>query len=241
MGDEQHPRLRWRPRQGDHHGRGKLLPFTSSTPPPLISLPHQSAGAFSVDALLTSPPLIQNPPFRAAILESGTISYRGYNNSATPDSFTTLAGALGCPGAYASNLTCVRAANATTIQTIIDQQALPFNPVVDNYTYVYRPALQRQNGQFAKVPVLTGTNAQEGRVYEIGTTNATVAEIGLLSPAPEMLGPVQAAYPVTNIPGYSTDYDVASRVFTDYIFHCPQALFANETAAQNVPVWRYVL
>lgn len=74
-----------------------------------------------------------------------------------------LSAALGCPGTYGSNLTCVRAAPATKIQQIIDQQILEFNPVPDNVTLVSDPVQRRVSGEIAHIPVLTGTNAQEGR------------------------------------------------------------------------------
>lgn len=203
----------------------------------------QSAGAFSVDALLTAPPYIASPPFRAAILQSGTISYRGVNSTATTTPWLALASALNCSSAAgASNLACIRAANATVVQQIIDEQALTFNPTVDNVTLVYRPALQRQLGNFARVPVLAGTDAQEGRIFEFGATNASaVINAFFATTVPQIIPAVEAAYPVTNVTGYSTNYDVAARVFTDFIFTCPQSLMLNETAAQNVPTWRYFL
>lgn len=74
-----------------------------------------------------------------------------------------LAAALDCPGNYSSNLTCVRAAPADTIRTIIDEQELIFNPVADNITLVSDPAEMRLSGNIAHIPVLGGTNAQEGR------------------------------------------------------------------------------
>lgn len=77
--------------------------------------------------------------------------------------WNTLSAALDCPGSYESDLACVRAANATLIQQIIDQQSLVFNPVADNVTYMAYPAQQRLNGDIAFVPVMGGTNAQEGR------------------------------------------------------------------------------
>jgi len=203
----------------------------------------QSAGAFSVDALLMAPPYVASPPFRAAILQSGTISYRGTNSTATATPWLALASALNCSSvAGASNLACIRAANATVVQQIIDEQALTFNPTVDNVTLVYRPALQRQLGNFAKVPILAGTDAQEGRVFEFGATNASAVINGFFgNTVPQIIPAVEAAYPVTNVTGYSTNYDVAARVFTDFIFTCPQSLMLNETAAQSVPTWRYFL
>ena len=123
----------------------------------------ESAGAFSVDALLTSFPANSHPPFRGAILQSGQYSYRVAPFSSSTPAWDQLSAGLGCPGNFSSNLTCVRAANATTIQTIIEQQALVFNPSPDNVTLVANPAQQRRSGNIAHIPVMGGTDAQEGR------------------------------------------------------------------------------
>lgn len=117
----------------------------------------------AIDALLTSFPKNSTPPFRAAILESGEYSYLPAPIPESHLAWDFLAAQLGCPGKYRSNLTCVRAANATTIQTIVSVNALGFTPVVDNVTFVKNPAARRLSGDIAKIPVLGGTVSQEGR------------------------------------------------------------------------------
>lgn len=131
--------------------------------PSKVTIFGESAGAFSVDALLTSFPKDSTPPFRAAILESGQYSYRQPPDNSSVLSWNNLTSQLGCPGNYGSNLTCVWAANATTIKSIIEQSILDFNPVADNVTLVSQPAVQRLSGNIARIPVLGGTNSQEGR------------------------------------------------------------------------------
>lgn len=131
--------------------------------PDKVTIFGESAGAFSVDGLLTSYPSNSTPPFRGAILESGQISYRyGPLTNGTPP-WEQLLSTLGCPGSYSDNLTCARAANATLIKSIIETQGLAFDPIADNVTLVSDPSQRRQSGNIAKIPVLGGTNAQEGR------------------------------------------------------------------------------
>ena len=90
--------------------------------PKKVTIFGQSAGGWSVDALLTSYEKNSKPPFRAA---SGQLSYNleGLAVSKQPSSFA-LAAALNCIGS--SNLTCIRKVSATTIQSVIDQNELFF-------------------------------------------------------------------------------------------------------------------
>ena len=216
----------------------------------------ESAGAFSVDALLTSFPANSTPPFRGAILESGQYSYRPAPAGSSVPAWDQLSAALGCPGDYGSNLTCVRAANATIIQTIIDEQVLEFNPSPDNVTLVAHPAAQRLSGNIAFVPVMGGTNAQEGRyvrtcqcqasrytdqinsVFTVGQNDTSAFLGAYLGNETALIAAIEAAYPLGS-DGISTPYDQISQIFTELYFQCPQAKWANDTANIGIPAWRY--
>jgi carboxylesterase type B len=204
-----------------------------------VTIFGESAGAFSIDALLTSFSKDSSPPFRAAILQSGQYSYRAASATSSIPAWNNLTSTLGCPGTHDSNLTCVRAANATTVRSIINQNSLVFNPVADNTTLVTNPAAQRLSGDIAHIPVLGGTNAQEGRVFQVGQTNVTAylqATFGAAAPA--LIPAIEAAYPLGSN-GLTNAYDVISQISTEIGFQCPQALWANATASVGIPTWRY--
>lgn len=207
--------------------------------PSKVTIFGESAGAFSIDALLTSFPKNSTPPFRGAILESGQISYRGTPYASSIPAWDALAAALNCTDGQ-SNLTCVEAASATTIKSIIEHQALDFNPTYDNRTLVTNPAGARTSGNIARVPVLSGTNAQEGRVFTVGQTNVTAFLETTLGPSagPEFIATIEAAYPVGGWE-FPTAYDAIAQIMTDLVFQCGDALFANATAAVGIPSWRY--
>lgn len=131
--------------------------------PEKVTIFGESAGAFSIDALLTSFPKDSNPPFRGAILQSGQYSYPLVPRSSSLPAWYELTAELGCPGSSKSNLSCVRAADAKDIQRIIEVNGLSLSPVADNVTLMSNPAQKRIQGEIAHIPVMGGTNAQEGR------------------------------------------------------------------------------
>ncbi|KAJ4289125.1 hypothetical protein N0V90_011467 [Kalmusia sp. IMI 367209] len=212
--------------------------------PDKVTIFGESAGSFSVDALLTSFPKDSSPPFHAAIMESGQISYRGSPGigkpypDATP-SWEALAAALNCTNAQ-SNLTCIAAAPATTIKAILERDFLFFWPQYDNRTLVTDAAARRRAGSIARVPVLSGTNADEGRFLVYSQTNVTAYLEQAFGAAltPELVAAVEAAYPVGS-DAYPTAYDALAVIDTDISFQCGAALVANDTAAIGTPSWRY--
>ena len=201
--------------------------------PKKVTIFGESAGAFSVDALLTSFPKNSTPPFRGAILESGQISYRAAPEAPSTPSWEALAAALNCTGT--SNLTCIRAAPATTIQNIIDVQSLVFNPIADNVTLVQSPAAARLSGNIANIPVLSGTNAQEGRVFEVGQDNVTQYVQSTFGAVPGLPEQIEAAYPLGEN-GLESAYDVISQIFTEVEFQCVSHLCVKI----NIPVMRLI-
>ncbi|KAK5008345.1 hypothetical protein LTR39_005198, partial [Cryomyces antarcticus] len=206
--------------------------------PAKVTIFGESAGAFFVDAILTSFPKGSSPPFRGAILESGQYSYRFSPPVNNVPAWNSLAAALNCSSAT-SNLTCIRAASATDIKSIIEHQNLIFSPIPDNITLMSKPAEMRTSGNIANIPVMSGTTSQEGRVFVVGRNDTAAylnATFGAFPPA--LVSAIAAAYPLGQN-GLNTPYDQISQIFTEYIFQCNQALFANASAAAGIPSWLY--
>lgn len=199
----------------------------------------ESAGSFSVDSLVTSfgPSAIDGPPpFYAAIMESGqsSISSRGAASAAT---WTALISQLNCTGD--DDLACARQAAASTLKNIIERGAIAFRPAQDNYTQLQYPEAARAAGNTARVPVMTGTNANEGILFTF-TQNDTSAFLrsslpGLTSAQEQT---ILAAYPLGS-PGIRTQTEQIARIYTELGFQCTSAIFANDSAAAGIPTWRY--
>jgi carboxylesterase type B len=184
-----------------------------------VTIFGQSAGALSVDALITSIP--ENPPFRAAILESGQISLAGAlsQGSNSTKSWLSLAAALNCTTKYSSDLTCVRAAAATTIKSIIENKAISFRPVVDNVTLISSPAAARAAHNVANVPILVGTTGQEGTVFAFGQTNLSAYIQTTFGAFPPLAKAVAQAYAVGTA-GTTNDFEAIAQIYTELLFQC---------------------
>jgi carboxylesterase type B len=127
--------------------------------PEKVTLFGESAGAASVDELLAI--MHDHPPFRAAIMESGQTSFYVYHNNNITPAWDGLVRALNCSSSTDA-VACVREVDVLTVKSIEEHLALDFNPVSDNVTQLEFPEKAHQAGTIARVPVLTGTNAQEG-------------------------------------------------------------------------------
>lgn len=176
-------------------------------------------------------------------MESGQSTYRpvAYGNSLAD--WYYLADALNCTNTP-SNLTCLREANASDIINVLETADLYFYPVADNITLVSDPVARRLAGDVAFIPSLSGTNAQEGRVFVLGTTNLTVFLEDYFSGFPDLIPEIIAAYSTGDAPeaaqGVLTSaYDIAAQIFTEFYFQCVEAKFANISANAGMPTWRY--
>ncbi|EXJ73922.1 uncharacterized protein A1O5_02216 [Cladophialophora psammophila CBS 110553] len=194
--------------------------------PEKVTIFGESAGAGSVDALVTTFPT--NPPFRAAIMQSGQASFN-INPTNAPTSWLTLAAALNSTS-HSSNLTCLRSFPAAVLKSTIERLALPWPSVNDNVTSLRYSEAARVSRSIASVPILLGTNGNEATVLTIGETNTT-AFVETWVPLPAVQT-VLAAYPPDN-PNSIANF------FTDYAFHCPAAIVANDSRAVGFPTWRY--
>ncbi|KAK7903774.1 hypothetical protein LTR67_001794 [Exophiala xenobiotica] len=198
--------------------------------PKKVTIFGESAGAASVDALVTSMP--KNPPFRAAIMESGQNSFY-INPTNAPTSWLTLAAVLNCTQTHPhSNLTCLRAANASVIKSTIEHLALPFRPVSDNVTLLRYPEVARLNKSIADVPILTGTNANEGTLFVVGQSDSAAYLASVLGNQTALIQSILAAYP-------EAPAAQLAAIVTDFTFACPAGILANDSHAAGYPTWRY--
>lgn len=197
--------------------------------PAAVTIFGESAGAFSVKQLFALPP---SPlPFRGAILES-TGSTTGGNDT---NQWETLAAALSCTSADpATELACVRAADAATIISIVDSDALAFTPLVDNITYATHVDLIIAAQEAAPVPVLIGSNADEGSFFALAYATPQDLLESLLPGQTALQNIILDAYPSS-----LTGFNLTTRIITDFVFTCTTSYFASVASTAGYSVWRY--
>jgi len=198
--------------------------------PDKVTIFGESAGGWSVKQLVINPPYPAQ--FRAAILQSQAFGTQTDNEA----SWNVLVSQLGCNMPYmaSSSRDCVAKAPAELIRSVLERRKLGFTPFVDNATN--GPSFQVASGRnlTARLPILIGTNADEGSVLTSVLPPPGVLLNGIFRDDIDAKRLARSAYPVN-----ATDTELTSRITTDYIYTCTTAAIAHTAALAGNRIWRY--
>ncbi|MBV8120538.1 MAG: carboxylesterase family protein, partial [Alphaproteobacteria bacterium] len=217
--------------------------------PQKVTIAGESAGALDVCSHLASPTAAGL--FRGAIIESGCIIFQFPQPVLETISGDPFVHASGC-----TTLACLQEAPVSAV--LAAALPLAWLPVLGPNVATL-PELPQQafaNGNYNKVPVIQGTNLDEGRLFvplfqgivnSGGPATATtipyasaVAELFAAYPNPP-LATIESQYPIAN---YLSDGAAAApgeavaAIITDSLFACT-ARTADQLFAKYVPVWAY--
>lgn len=185
----------------------------------------QSAGALSVDqhlkAYATELPL----PFRAAIMSSGQTSF-GLLASPSPSDgkeWSALASAVGCANST-GGMDCMKKISPEDLVEAMSKHSISCGPELDHVTVWGSPAELWNSGQVTRVPILTGTVAEEGRSLvndEVDLASWLEANLpdGLIKEEDREV--IVSVYRST---GLTADFDIASAITTDFLWLCVRFL-----------------
>ncbi|KAK7424150.1 hypothetical protein QQZ08_008756 [Neonectria magnoliae] len=208
--------------------------------PDRVTIFGESSGAGSVDALVTAPP--RPVPFHAAIMQSGQATIIAPDNI-TALSWNRVAKALNCSSQ--NGLECVRAVPALELKNLIERLMLQLGQVQDGgATWADSPRKDRlsstdEKSRIARVPVLIGSNADEGRNYAFGYKDAEeYIRQSLQGATEEQIETLLAAYPI-GAPGISNEFDRVAKIYTEVSFQCPAKVVSEDSAAVDINTWRY--
>ncbi|KAF2477621.1 alpha/beta-hydrolase [Lindgomyces ingoldianus] len=213
-----------------------------------VTIFGESAGSVATDILVTSYPKGSKPPFSSAIMESGSYAYLPLANCNNSD-FTIwngLVDALGCTNTNPdAAFACVKGKPAADIKNAQElYPAITFGFACDNYTFVSDPRSRMEVGNVAQVPVLMGSNTQDGSFYANFYANYSFdiywgGTFGFATPAiVAQYQKVKDAYPI----GSEGRVDLVTQltqIATDWNFHCP-ALLNAATSSKYIDTYRYL-
>lgn len=195
----------------------------------------ESAGGISTCFHLVSP--LSEGLFSSAILESGPCD-QAKSQSDGEAQGETLATTLGCD-TEADVPACLRGKTAAEISEALPQGPFLFDgegadwfPVIDGYNLPEDPPIMLANGDFAKVPVIVGANADEATIFFVlaGDEFAieTEADFEMLADGilPGQGAAIVAEYPVAD---YESPQKAAEAAIGDAGFIC-----ASRRTARNI-------
>ena len=199
--------------------------------PAKVTIDGESAGGWSVCALLTSPPA--RGLFRGAIMQSGSCASQ--SPAAAQAAGLAFARQAGCPD-QATAAACLRALPETKLLDASASYSPAFTdggpelPVAD--------ASAVAAGNYDRVPVLLGTNHDEGRTFSQGLTGLTQqqADAQIDSEYGSRAAAILARYPWNSYPSPYTAAYLIGDIWTDSGFFagiggCPEQNLASQFAS----------
>ncbi|KAI1057135.1 hypothetical protein LB507_001639 [Fusarium sp. FIESC RH6] len=209
--------------------------------PKKVTIFGESAGAGSVDDLITAPP--KPLPFRAAILQSGTA-----NTNVTPSGAWEHATKLAkCDkGKFDEVLECMRIVPATELKDIIERAALDFKPISDkgvtlaNFPRDIRLQSRKTNNIMARVPVMLGSTADEARLEDfMNVTIEQALSAWLPNVTTKQADLLKMYYPIGG-PGITNEFDQVVRIATELGMQCPIRYTAEDFHSTGINTWRFM-
>jgi para-nitrobenzyl esterase len=210
--------------------------------PRQVTIMGESAGASSVLYLMASP--LAKGLFRSAICESPGFVWRPHQRLREQAYGLTSAEAEGA--ALGLDIEALRALPASDVQTIarvrtnlmFNDQGVEFWPIVDGRVLPDEPMRLFEEGNVARVPLLVGSNADDGSVFTLDLPIKTPEHWRDFARRryPSAADTLLSLYPAT------TAADVrpaASRYATDWVIASGARSAASAMANLGQPTWRY--
>jgi para-nitrobenzyl esterase len=209
--------------------------------PAQVTIDGESAGGWSVCDLLASP--LARGLFARAIMQSGSCDSQ--TSQAMRKTSLELAAAVGCTN-QATVLTCMRAKPEAAILTA-SIKFFPFVlPTAGDPVLPVAPGKAIASGDYTKVPVLIGTNHDEGRTFTQGFASYTAQQYKqyITSTYGSLAAQVLARYPLSAYPSpYTAAYAIGA-IWTDSGFvagigGCPEQNLAQEFVKTGAATYFY--
>ncbi|KAJ2917720.1 hypothetical protein MD484_g2708, partial [Candolleomyces efflorescens] len=209
--------------------------------PKKITLGGESVGAGMTNFYLSA--YHKNPLIRGAVMQSGDVAQPMWP---TDSQLTKISSNLGCPTGD-GQLDCLRTKHGQELRKVLLETGAQFQPVTDNITIWKDYVKQTRAGDTARVPLLIGTNKDEGTLIVEGEVTAYLNDIAQYSTSNNLnfphasLSSLQSLYPVPSTQ-YPTAYNASAAIWRDAHMLCHARNLAHYRSLQKDfygPVWRY--
>jgi len=204
-----------------------------------ITLGGESVGAEMTNLYLSA--YHRNPLIHGAIMQSGdTLQPMWETNS----QISTIAANLSCPTGPGL-LDCLRKKTGTELRQTLLTTGAQFQPVTDNVTVFKDVVQQTRRGLTAKVPLLIGTNKDEGTLIVEGEPTAYLTDIAQYSKSNNLNFPfadLRVLREIYDVPSeeFPTAYNASAAMWRDAHMLClARNLATYRTSELRLPVWRY--
>ncbi|KXN86032.1 Para-nitrobenzyl esterase [Leucoagaricus sp. SymC.cos] len=207
--------------------------------PEKITLGGESVGAEMTNFYLSA--YRENPLIRGAVMQSGDTAQPMWPIN---QQISKIASNFSCPLGKGM-LNCLRTKSGTALRQVLLDTGAQFQPVTDNVTIWKDYVAQTVRGHTAKVPLLIGTNKDEGTLIVEGEPTAYLATIDAYVKSNNLnfpfasLSDLQKLYPVPS-EAFPTAYNATAGMWRDAHMLCiAHNLATYRTQSLHLPVWRY--
>ncbi|GAB0139186.1 hypothetical protein EsDP_00007399 [Epichloe bromicola] len=199
-----------------------------------------SAGSLSTDILMHAYAGVEKPPFRGAIMSSGEYSFSMWGFAADPrdtSQWDNIAKAAGC---NRNKIQCLRELSPEKLLDAAVKVGASFTPIQDNKAVPSGRATAWRQGKVAKVPLLAGTTAQEGRSL-VGPhiSLEKFDQVYLAEPLVTKKNRDAIHEYYRKQPNVESNFDLASLIYTDLLWQCPMRKLTTISSSIKNPTWRY--
>ncbi len=180
-------------------------------------------------------------PFAAAIMQSSEPEIGLVDPQKEIAAWDSLVSGANCSSA-STVLDCMRQVPVAKLQRIADANSLSFTASPDggvtfaNSIGSRRAASMLNPKAIARVPLLIGSNANEGTAFLTGGVTLDDVMTGFLgnATAKKFLDTFRPKYK-----GFASDEQRDEALVTEFIYTCPTARLARDSTSAKVPTWRY--